>query len=130
MHIGKGNQTGSLVFEVSTTRMVGPELSSTGKAKKLETLEEAANECYRMHGMNGKSKRADGEKVKIGNYEYQTLTITDDYSDKTYLVSAYTSEGKEPAYVEVTFNNKMKDDQKLSYKEGPGKEFLEALKLK
>ena len=129
MHMGK-KSTGAIIFEVSTTRMVGPELSSTGKAKKLETIEEAANECYRMHGNSGKAERKDGEKVKIGNYEFQTLTIKDDYNDRTYLVTAYLSEGKETAYVEIGFNNKLKDDEKVTYTDGEGKAFIESLKLK
>ena len=129
MHMGK-KSTGAIIFEVSTTRMVGPELSSTGKAKKLETIEEAANECYRMHGNSGKAERKDGEKVKIGNYEFQTLTIKDQYNDKTYLVTAYTSEGKENGYVEIGFNNKLKDDEMVKFTEGEGKAFIESLKLK
>ncbi len=129
MHMGK-KSTGSLIFEVSTTRMIGAQNSPTGKNKDIETPEEAANEVFRMHGNNGKAKRTDGEKVKISKYEFQTLTIDDGFNNKTYLATAYkTSDGK-AAFVEIGINNKDKDDEKLDYKDGLAKQFIESLNLK
>ena len=112
--------------------MVSAEDSSTGKAKKLETLEEAANECFRMHGKSTKGERTDGEKIKIGNYEFQTLTIKSQYKDETFLVTAYKTEDNLDAYVEITLNNKPTTSagDPLNYKEGLAKEFIESLKLK
>ena len=131
MHMGT-KDTSLLWFEVSTTRMVGAENSSTGKAKKLETIEEAANECFRMHGKSTNGERIDGERVKIGDYEYQTLTIKSQYKDETFLVTAYkTSDGLE-AYVEITVNNKPTGSAgtALNYKEGLAQDFIKSLKLK
>lgn len=131
MHTGT-KDTSLLWFEVSTTRMISGAKSSTGKAKGIETLEEAANECFRMHGESTKGERTDIEKIKIGDYEYQVLNIKTQYKDETFLVTAYkTSDGLD-AYVEITVNNKPTGSagSALNYKEGLAQEFIKSIKLK